>query len=174
MNRILFFAACLLAGATACEFQGKPDRDAVEHFLANAKAFEELNRAVSELPDDILSLKPGPDDGTVRLTRKPIEEDVLTEDSTEYSELYEGFANLDLALVSRSDGYAVIHRNVIEDGQVEHFFEYISHPVKNESMRCKSHEQNARSVRSCLVDLDGEWSMWIKTLPSAELGDRAQ
>ena len=109
---------------------------------------------------------PGSEDGTLRLTRKPTDEDLITEDSTEHLALLESFAVLDLALASRSDGYAVFHRNVIEDGGVEHFFVYISQPVKNESMRCANHERITDSVRSCLVDLEREWSMWIKTLPS--------
>jgi hypothetical protein len=172
MNRGLFLAVCFLAGATACEREAHPDRDAVEHFHANTRAFDELNRTVGELPDDILSLEPGSEFGTVRLRRKPVNQDLLTEESTAYSTLLESFENLDLALISRSGGYAVFHRNAIDDGGAKHFFEYISQPVKNESMRCESHEKYAQSIRSCLVDLDREWSMWIKTLPSAELRDR--
>ncbi len=173
MTRNIFLAVSLVVVATACDSGRQSDRDAVEHFHANVKAFEELNKAVSELPDDIRSLKPSSDAGTVQLTRKPLDDDLLTEESTEYPLLHESFANLDLALISRSDRYAVFHRNVVQDGGVEHFFEYISQPVRNESMRCGSHEQSTQSVRSCLVDLDRRWSMWIKTLPAAELRDRA-
>ena len=161
-------AACLLAWVTACEVIGQPDQDAIDHFLANATAFQELNRTVGELPDDILSLAPGHESGTVRLKRKPAVQDPLTEESTEYSVLLESFANLDLALISRSGGYVLFHRNPVDDGGVQHFFEYISQPVKNESMRCNSNKGNTRSIRSCLIDLDHDWSMWIKTLPSAD------
>lgn len=172
MNRRLFLVVCFLAGASACGIGGQPDQEAVEHFHANARAFEEMNRTVGELPDDILSLEPGPEFGTVRLRRKPIDQDLVIEESTDYSALFETFGKLDLALISRSGGYAVFHRNAIDDGGVQHFFEYISQPVKNESMRCEKREESAQPIRSCLVDLDHEWSMWIKTLPHAELGDR--
>ena len=172
MIRRLFLAVFLFAGPTACEVGGSPDRDAVEHFLANAKAFEELNQTISELHRDNLSLEPGSEVGTVRLTSKPVDRELSIEESAEYSVLLESFVELDLALISRSDGYAVFHRNAVGDGEVQHFFEYVSQSVKNESMRCKSHEQNAQAIRSCLVDLDGEWSMWIKTLPAVALRDR--
>lgn len=172
MIRRLILAIFLLAGPTACETGGYSDGDAVEHFLANANAFEELNQTISELHPDILRLEPGSEVGTVRLTRKPVDGEQSIEESAEYSVLLESFVDLDLALISRSDSYAVFHRNAIEDGEVQHFFEYVSQSVKNESLRCKSHEKNAQTIRSCLVDLDGEWSMWIKTLPGAALRDR--
>jgi len=173
MSRYAFLFAIVLCAVSACGGEGRYDRAAADFFQSNAARFLELNTELSALPKEIRSLEPGTAPGTMRVRRKP-DDELAIEDSSDHTEFLDRFQELDLALISRFDGYSVFHRNPIRDGQFEHYYEYISMPVANESMRCGGSEAISGSVRSCLADLDLGWSMWIKTLPGPNSRKYAQ
>lgn len=168
MSRYAFLFAIALFAVSACGGERRYDREAADFFQSNAARFLELNTELSALPKEIRSLEPGAAPRTMRVRRKPDDDELVIEDSSDHTEFLGSFQELDLALISRFDGYSVFHRNPIRDGQVEHYYEYISMPVANESMRCGGSEAISGSVRSCLADLDFGWSMWIKTLPGPD------
>ena len=168
MSRYVLLLGLVFCALSACGRESRYDREAADFFRSNATLFLELNSALIALPEEIRSLEPGTAPETVRVRRKPRDDALVIEDGSDYTEFLDSFQTLDLALISRFDGYSIFHRNPIGDGQVEHYYEYISMPVVNESMRCGGSEAISGSVRSCLTDLDHGWSMWIKTLPGPE------